>query len=106
MLEMLAQLHIDPVMFLLIIAGGFFAKTYLKSWGWTMAWKTLTVGTVFMTAWIGVIWLKGEWTKELWTTAFISYVSSTSFYELLINPFVRWINAITGQTPIDTDGKP
>lgn len=101
--QIFALLHIDPIIALLVLAGGFFAKTYL-TFGFfnrmSNAHKTLLVGSIFSAAYILVLWLKGSWTAELWTTFFFSYVATTSFYELLINPFIRWINKITGQ-PVD-----
>jgi hypothetical protein len=105
-IEFLRSFHIDPIVVVLIIAGGFFAKTYLgglthvrigvKQANISVAWKTLIVGTWFSAMYIGILAAIGQFSKDIWLELFYSYVFATSFYELIINPFTKWINKKLG----------
>lgn len=83
------ELGIDPMIIVLVIAGGFFATTYLKGWKWaTDAWKTLIVGSIFSAAYVLVVFTEKEMTAQIWKSFLISYVFATSFYELCI----KWLS--------------
>jgi hypothetical protein len=86
--QFLLEFGIDKTIVLLVIAGGFFATTYLKTWTWASdAWKTLIVGSIFSAAYIFVVFQEKEITAATWKTFLVSYVFSTSFYELAL----KWI---------------
>lgn len=101
------EFHINVVIVMLVIAGGFWAKTYLDKWThirigkWRpqvlMAWKTLIVGTIIIAAYILVIRYTDGISKEEWKSTFTSYVFATSFYELIIGPFTRWFQNVLGK---------
>jgi hypothetical protein len=89
----------------LIVAGGFFAKSYLKTWTnigkmhVLDSWKTLIVGTVFSVGYLVVVRLSEGLPKEIWTELFTSYIFATSFYELILGPVVTFIQKkISGAT--------
>jgi hypothetical protein len=97
---------INPFIVLFVLNGGFFAKRYLNGWNYicvfklrlkfTMAWKTLVVGTVFNIGYVSIVFATTGIPKAMWLQLFISYIFATSFYELLINPFVKLINKSIG----------
>lgn len=108
--QTLKEIHLDPIIIILILAGGFWSKTYLKSWSkigfknWTLevsnAWKTLIIGTVFSGLYVGIMHWTNKATPEIWTELFYSYIFATSFYELIIGPFSAWIKSkFTTNTP-------
>ena len=86
--QFLTELNIDLMIVVMVLAGGFFSTTYLKSWKWANdAWKTLIVGSVFSAAYVLVVFLEKEMTAQIWKSSLVSYVFATSFYELVI----KWI---------------
>lgn len=101
LIETIKRLGIDPVIVILIIAGGFSAKRYLASltkiqigkfvFNFNDAWKTLVVGTIFTTVYILVLKFTGELERNMFKSFFYSYVFATSFYELLVGPVVKFI---------------
>lgn len=101
LLEQIKNLGIDPIIVILIIAGGFFATRYLGSLtkiqlgkmviSFNDAWKTLLVGTVFTILYIVVLHFSGELQRDMVKSFFYSYVFATSFYELLVGPIVKFI---------------
>ena len=113
-LEFLKDLHINPIIALLIVAGGFFQKAYLKNITQIGkiqildSWKTLFVGTVFSIGYLIVVQLSEGLPKEIWVELFTSYVFATSFYELILGPVVKWISKKIGtvtETPVEEEKK-
>ena len=99
--EELKAIHLDPIVVILILAAGFWQKTYLKSWTklkigrWSVllssAWKTLIIGTIFSILYTAVIFISGMDKDYQWPDLFYSYVFTTSFYELIVGPFSNWL---------------
>jgi hypothetical protein len=90
-------LGIDWAVVLLYCAAGWFGKAYFPDrihvpftkWNITDAWRTLMVGTVL----IGIyVWIEykypTEFTRATLKKLFISYVSTTSLYELILKDTV------------------
>ena len=99
-LQILTSLNLDPVVIIMVIAGGFFSKTYFE-WSHihigrfrcniSAAWKTLIVGSVFCTIYAAIRFYNGTFTAGTNETFFYSYVSATSFYELMLKPFTAYV---------------
>jgi hypothetical protein len=110
-LDVLKEFHLDYKVIAMVLAGGFFAKTYFK-WNHihigkfrmalTDAWKTLMIGSFFVSLYIGITFLVQGFPKEIWLDVFYSYIFTTSFYELLLQPFVKMIKKKFG----DEEPKP
>lgn len=91
--------------FILVIAGGYAAKRYFV---WehvhigsfrcaiTDAWKTLITGSVFCAVYAAILMYNKAFTVGTNEIFFFSYVSATSFYELLLKPFSKMFNKVTG----------
>ena len=84
-----ATQHIDPISVLLVLAGGFFAKKWLKEININDTWKTLIVSTMMISGWVIVQYANGMLTREDYPKFFLSYCLATSFYELLIKRLVQ-----------------
>lgn len=101
--EELKNIHLDPIVVILILAAGFWQKTYLKSWTkltlgkWSVtlssAWRTLTIGTIFSLLYVGVVHWSGMAKDYEWTDLYYSYIFTTSFYELIVGPFSNWLKS-------------
>lgn len=91
---------IDLVIVGVVLCSGFFQKRYLKGIIWSKdssydsALKTLAVSAVVSVVYIVLI--KDPNSATNWAKYFISYFGATSLYELLITPFIRWIQKKTG----------
>ena len=97
--QFLTFFSIDPVIVLMVLCGGFFATKYLKGWTWANdAWKTLIVGSIFSAAYILVVFTEKEMTAGIWKSFLISYVATTSLYELFIKWLVEKIKNISNDT--------
>lgn len=83
--------HIDPISVLLVLAGGFFAKKWLKEIAIGDTWKTLIVSTVMISGWVIILHASGMLTKADYPKFFLSYCLATSFYELLIKRLIKLI---------------
>lgn len=88
------NLHIDPIVVLIVIASGFFQNRYLSSWvigkdtRASSALKTLLVSFV-----VCVIYLYLAFTpRNAFANYFLSYFLATSLYELILRPLIKWIN--------------
>jgi hypothetical protein len=96
-LNFLKEIHIDPIIAMIIVAGGFFSKTYLKDltnigrFKFTDAWKTLLVGSIFITVYIIILSLTNAFPQDMWLEVFYSYIFATSFYELILSPIMASI---------------
>lgn len=92
--------HLDLVIVAIVLGSGFFGKIYLKGLVLTKdssydnALKTLIVSFIASSIYIALI--KDPEKPNNWAMYFLSYFFATSFYELLINPFVNWIKAKVG----------
>lgn len=76
--------HIDPMVVLLVLMGGFFAKRYMAELNINNAVKTLLVGTVFTAVYLLILHMSGGLQKADYTKYFVSYCVATSLYEILI----------------------
>ena len=91
---------IDLVIIGLVLCSGFFQKRYLRGLKWAAdegydsALKTLAVSAIVSVAYIMLV--KNPANENNWAKYFISYFAATSLYEMLIDPFVKWIKAKTG----------
>lgn len=91
---------IDLVVVGLVLCSGFFQKRYLKGFklskdsSYDSALKTLVLSGIVSV--IYILLAKDPENATNWAKYFISYFGATSLYELLINPFVRWIVNKTG----------
>lgn len=92
---------IDFIIVGIVLVSGFFQKMYLKAFylskdpAYDSALKTLLVSGIF--AAIYIVLVKDPDKASNWSKYFLSYVFATSLYELLINPFTKWIKSKTGQ---------
>jgi hypothetical protein len=94
---------IDFVIVALVLVSGFFQARYLKGFSlsknesYDSALKTLMMSAIFSTVYILLI--KDPEKASNWAKYFLSYVFSTSLYELLIQPFTRWLkNQLANKT--------
>lgn len=91
--------HIDWICVFLVLCGGFFARRYMRDWNILPllgrdikignAFKTLLMGSAFITGYLVVMYLSGELHKEDYTKYFISYCVATSLYEIIVKPFIK-----------------
>jgi len=99
--QFLKLLHLNPIIIILVLGSGFWAKNYLKKWSAirigkfsvviSTAWKTLIVGTLFTVVYILIASRGISVTKEMWIEFFVSYIFATSFYELILAPISEWV---------------
>lgn len=83
------SLHLDGIIILLVICGGFFAKKYLEPVNIVPAWKTLIVGFVFSLVYILLLIISVKFNKEKLVDYFISFAVATSLYDLVIKPVLK-----------------
>lgn len=76
--------HINPIVIILILLGGEFAKRYLPGLNWAMAFKTLLVGTLFVALYIGALAIAVDFDRKQFPDAVLSYFVATSVYELAL----------------------
>lgn len=94
--------NLDLIIILIVLLSGFFQSRYLvKTWIKTsekhdQAIKTLVVSFVVSLVWIYLSNL-GKADALPFAKYFISYFAATSLYELLVNPFTKWIKKQTGE---------
>lgn len=91
--------HVDWICFMLVIFGGLFAKYYLKEltaitlFGKNITFstttKTLVSATVFISAYIFIMYIAGQLHKEDYTKYFMSYCFATSTYEIVIKRMLK-----------------
>ncbi len=99
--QFLKLLHLNPIIIILVLGSGFWAKNYLKKWtalrigkysvSVSTAWKTLIVGTIFTAIYILITSQGVDITKEMSIEFFVSYIFATSFYELILAPVSDWV---------------
>ena len=86
----LGGLGINYQIVIMILLGGIFAQTYFRAfthiWKFKIdaAWRTLIVGSVFVFGLIVFKTIRGPLPKEIWEEYFISYIFSTSLYEIVL----------------------
>lgn len=92
---------IDLWVIAIVLCSGFFQKKYLQGFSiskrpdYDSALKTLLLSAIASTLYIFL--LKDPEKSSNWSKYFFSYFGATSLYELLVSPFVEWIQKITGQ---------
>lgn len=87
---------IDPMVIVLVVAAGYFQRYYLKiefigKYRVLPAWKTLFMGTLFVTIYVLIDRGGGKVDNAYLKKAFFSYIFATSFYELILGPVTFWI---------------
>ncbi len=93
-------LHLDPIVSLLVLSSGFFAKTYLTFGVFSKlsnAHKTFISGSVFTGIYAAILFETGKFPADMIPVFFISFAVTTSIYELLVAPFMEFIKRVTGQ---------
>ncbi len=90
--QFLSFLHIDPVVVLIVIGSGYFQLYYLKTWTIDKALKTLVVSFLVCLIYFWILYLNGNFPREVWANYFLSYFLATSLYELIIAPVTRAIS--------------
>ena len=85
-----ANIKIDFIIISLVIAGGYFQKSYWTSEKPTQALKTLFVGTVFSFIYLGLTmdFSSFDAIRNGLLSGFVSYTLATSFYELIVKHVV------------------
>lgn len=86
----LGNMGINRQIVIMVLLGGLFAQSYFN--GFThigkikidAAWRTLIIGSLFVAGLIAVKAIRGPLPKGIWEEYFISYVFSTSLYELIL----------------------
>lgn len=82
--------HIDPIAVMIVLFGGMIAKNYLKEVVFmNTKWKTLVVGSLFLTLYILVLYISGQLHREDGTKYFISYSVATTFYDHLVKYLLK-----------------
>lgn len=89
------KLNIDVLIVLIVLGAGFFQKKYLsipwsKDPSHDASLKTLVISFVASTIYIILFHLQNATLPIEWVKYFISYFFATSFYELLLRPFIKW----------------
>jgi|JI10StandDraft_1071094.scaffolds.fasta_scaffold518208_2 hypothetical protein len=85
----------------IVLCSGFFQRKYLKAFYFSKdatydsALKTLLVSAVASCVYIFL--LKDPDSANNWAKYFVSYFGATSLYELLVQPFIKWVKKATGQ---------
>ena len=86
----------------IVLCSGFFQYKYLKGFAWSKdttydsALKTLAVSAAASVVYIMLV--KDPESANNWAKYFVSYFAATSLYELLVQPFLKWIKKATGQS--------
>ena len=93
----LIQQSTDPIVILLVLVGGLFAKNYLNSLKMDTVYKTLLVSTVFVIMYGAIKYVSKTFIMEKdLTRFFISYCVATSLYELLLKVFLDKLSNLLG----------
>ena len=93
--------RIDFVIVAIVLCSGFFQARYMASIVWIknirqdQAVKTLVVSAFVSIMYI--ILVKNPEKGEYYAMYFLSYFFATSLYELLINPFTKWLKSAFSQ---------
>lgn len=99
-LQLLQQWNIDLLIVAIVLISGFFQQKYLckitvsKDSKYDAAVKTLVVSLVASLIYIA---LQYKDVDKPWAKLFISYFFATSLYEILIRPFLRFIQKASGE---------
>lgn len=93
---------VDFIIVCLVLMAGFFQRLYLKGFklsihpAYDSALKTLIVSAVF--SMIYIILVKDPEKASNYAKYFLSYAFGTSLYELLVQPFTKWLQSKTNKT--------
>lgn len=91
--------NVDWVIVIIVLCSGFFQNRYLAGFSWRQnaahdsALKTLFVS--FVASLLYILLIKNPENGKNWAMYFLSYFFATSLYELLVKPFVSWIQSKT-----------
>lgn len=100
---------LDFIIVCLVIASGFFQKNYLREWNivkdvdYNSALRTLFCSAIVSA--IYILLLKDPEKANNWAQYFLSYFAATSFYELLLEPFMNWFKRRFGDEGGDNHGQ-
>lgn len=88
----------------LVLLSGFFQKRYFKGFCWIKqdptydsALKTLALSAVVSVVYIALV--KDPEAATPYAKYFLSYFTATSAYELLINPFIKFLERKSADKP-------
>jgi len=87
------NLHIDFFIVLIVLSAGFFQNRYLSVWEITKDQKTAGALRTLIVSFIAAgiyLWFLNPG-KDTFANYFVSYFATTSLYELLVRPFMKWI---------------
>lgn len=85
------KFHLDAVIIILVIAGGFFQKRYLFNIKLADAWKTFLVGFIFTSIYLLLLVASHQFKTEKLVDYFISFCVATSCYDLVLKPIIKKI---------------
>lgn len=95
----------NPIIMVLILAGGIASTRFLMKWNWTDAWKTLIVGTFFTVGYLCIKVADKTFRMEDLESYFVTYCITTSLYELILKHFMIWIqNQFNFSSKTGSDG--
>lgn len=76
--------HISPVVFVLVLCAGYFAKSYFTTPRLPTAVKTLIVAIVFVGFWVLATHISGAFDRSALPDYLITFCFTTSCYELIL----------------------
>ena len=85
---------------LLVLCSGFFQKKYFQGFRWASndsydsALKTLALS--FFVSVVYILLMRDPGEEKNWSRFFVSYFFATSLYELLVDPFIKWVKKFAG----------
>lgn len=112
------QLNIDIIIVVLVILSGFFQDKYMGVFRWSKSDRyDASLKTLALSAAISLVYIllmydfhknasmkKGEPVDAIpWAKYLISYFAATSLYDLVINPFRKFITKKLGSDADDTN---
>lgn len=78
---------LDLIVMALILLSGIYVKNYFEFWKWDTALKTLIVSTLAVAVYVLIKWVVGDFDPKLIESYFLTYIFTTSLYELLLKSF-------------------
>lgn len=78
---------LDPIVMALILLSGVYVKNFFEFWKWDTALKTLIVSTLAVAVYVLIKWIVGDFDPKLIESYFLTYIFTTSLYELLLKGF-------------------
>ncbi len=99
--QKILTLGLDPYIFTLVLASGYFQKQYLKGVKFIDKMngdhKTLFVSGIFSAIYVFILYTTSHPNlSEKILGFFVTFVSATSFYRILVKPFNKYITSKFG----------